>query len=115
MKLEGFGLFVKDMPVMVRFYRDVLGFNIKEDENTSNVYLEKDGTLFLLFRRTDFEKMVNHNFEYVKGLNGHFEISLWVENYNEVDKAYDEVIKKGAISVLKPTNQPWGQRTCYIS
>jgi uncharacterized glyoxalase superfamily protein PhnB len=59
--------------------------------------------------------MVNHNFEYVKGLNGHFEISLWVENYNEVDKAYDEVIKKGAISVLKPTNQPWGQRTCYIS
>lgn len=115
MKLEGFGLFVKDMPVMVRFYRDVLGFNIKEDENTSNVYLEKDGTLFLLFRRTDFEKMVNHNFEYVKGLNGHFEISLWVENYNEVDKAYDEVIKKGAISVLKPTNQPWGQRTCYIA
>jgi len=33
---------------MVRFYRDVLGFEIQEDENTSNVYLLKDGTLFLL-------------------------------------------------------------------
>lgn len=57
MKLEGFGVFVKDMPTMIRFYRDVLGFEIKEDENAVNVFLEKDGTLFLLFRRTDFEHM----------------------------------------------------------
>lgn len=28
MKLDGFGIFVKDMSVMVRFYRDVLGFEI---------------------------------------------------------------------------------------
>ena len=30
MKLDGFGLFVEDMPTMVRFYRDVLGFAIGE-------------------------------------------------------------------------------------
>ena len=48
MRLDGFGLFVRDMGEMIRFYRDVLGFEIKEDENTSNVYLVKDGTLFLL-------------------------------------------------------------------
>ena len=41
MKLEGFGIFVDDMATMVRFYRDVLGFEIKEDENTTNVFLEK--------------------------------------------------------------------------
>lgn len=35
MKLDGFGIFVKDMPTMVRFYRDVLGFEIKEEENTT--------------------------------------------------------------------------------
>jgi catechol 2,3-dioxygenase-like lactoylglutathione lyase family enzyme len=34
MKLDGFGIFVKDMSTMVRFYRDVLGFEIKEEENT---------------------------------------------------------------------------------
>ncbi|MDE6798397.1 MAG: VOC family protein, partial [Ruminococcus sp.] len=45
MKLDGFGLFVNDMAEIIRFYRDVLGFEIKEDENTSNVYLVKDGTL----------------------------------------------------------------------
>ena len=30
MRLDGFGIFVKDMPTMVRFYRDVLGFAINE-------------------------------------------------------------------------------------
>ncbi len=42
MRLDGFGLFVEDMGKMVRFYRDVLGFDIKEEEETSNVYLVKD-------------------------------------------------------------------------
>jgi lactoylglutathione lyase len=115
MKLDGFGIFVKDMALMIRFYRDVLGFEIKEDENTTNVYLEKDGTLFLLYRRNDFEKMVNHSFEYVQSYNGHSEIALSVENYEAVDRTYKEVIQKGAISILKPTTEPWGQRTCYIA
>ena len=54
MRLDGYGLFVRDMAVMIRFYRDVLGFEIKEAENTTNVYLVKDGTLFLLYGRKDF-------------------------------------------------------------
>lgn len=115
MKLDGFGIFVKDMPTMVRFYRDVLGFEIKEDDNTSNVYLEKDGTLFLLYRRTDFETMTNRKYNYASDINGHYEIALSVENYAAVDKAFEEVISKGAIAVLQPTTEPWGQRTCYIA
>jgi catechol 2,3-dioxygenase-like lactoylglutathione lyase family enzyme len=115
MKLDGFGLFVNDMATMVRFYRDVLDFEIKEDENTSNVFLEKDGTLFLLYRRTDFEKMTNRSFEYTKAVNGHYEIALSIENYAEVDLAFQTVISKGATPILEPTTEPWGQRTCYIA
>ena len=59
MRLDGFGLLVDDMGKMIRFYRDVLGFEIKEEEDTSNVYLVKDGTLFLLYGRKEFEKMTN--------------------------------------------------------
>ncbi len=115
MKLDGFGLFVNDMGKMIRFYRDVLGFEIKEDENTSNVYLIKDGTLFLLYGRNDFEKMTSRKYEYIKGLNGHFEIALYVDTFPEVDKAYADAIAKGAVSVLPPETEPWGQRTCYIA
>lgn len=115
MKLDGFGIFVKDMPTMVKFYRDVLEFDIKEEENTSNVYLVKDGTLFLLYRRSDFEKMTNKSFSYTDKINGHYEIALSVENYEAVDLVFEKVVSKGAIPVLSPTTEPWGQRTCYVS
>lgn len=115
MKLDGFGLFVKDMAVMVRFYRDVLGFAIQEEENATNVYLEKDGTLFLLYRRTDFEAMTSRAYAYAPGIQGHFEIALRVENFAAVDTAYREAVQKGAQPVLPPTTEPWGQRTCYVA
>lgn len=115
MRLDGFGLFVNDMGKMIRFYRDVLGFEIKEGEDTSNVYLVKDGTLFLLYGRNDFEKMTSRKYEYIKGLNGHFEIALYVDTFEEVDTAYEEAVAKGAVSVLAPETEPWGQRTCYIA
>lgn len=115
MRLDSFGLFVNDMGAMIRFYRDVLGFEIKEGEDTSNVYLIKDGTLFLLYGRKDFEKMTDKKYEYVKGLNGHSEIALYVDTFEEVDLEYQNAMKKGARSVLEPTTEPWEQRTCYIA
>ncbi len=115
MKLDGFGLFVNDMSAMIRFYSDVLGFEIKENEDTDNVYLIKDGTLFLLYGRKDFEKMTSRKYEYLKGLNGHFEIAMYVDTFDEVDQEYQKAVSKGAVSVLEPTTEPWGQRTCYIS
>jgi len=114
-KLDGFGIMVNDMPVMIKFYRDVLGFEIKEEENASNVFLQKDGTLFLLYRRSDFEEMTNKKFNYAPNINGHYEIALSVESFSEVDKAFDDTISKGAKEVMKPTTEPWGQRTCYIA
>ena len=115
MRLDGFGIFVERMPTMVRFYRDVLGFEIREDENASNVYLEKDGTLFLLYRRADFEKMTGRRFGYAGPVNGHYEIALCVENHAAVDAAFREVVAKGARPVMEPTTEPWGQRTCYVA
>ena len=115
MRLDGFGIMVDDMPKMVRFYRDVLGFEIKEDENTTNVFLQKDGTLFLLYRKSDFEKMTGRSFSYAKGINGHYEIALSVSDYEAVDKTFEFLVQSGAQPVMPPTTEPWGQRTCYIA
>ena len=115
MRLDGFGLFVQDMGRMIRFYRDVLGFEIREDEDTSNVYLVKDGTLCLLYGREDFEKMTHRRYEYLKGLNGHSEIALYVDTFQEVDDQFRRVVELGATPVLEPETEPWGQRTCYIA
>ena len=115
MRLDGFGLLVDDMPAMVRFYRDVLGFEITEGEDAVNVYLIKDGTLFMLYERKNFENMTSRKYEYLKSLNGHFEIALYVDTFEEVDKEYARIIAQGGRSVLEPTTEPWGQRTCYIA
>ena len=115
MKLDGFCIFVKDMGTMIRFYRDVLGFEIREDENCSNVFLEKDGTLFLFYGRRDFESMTGKQFQYADRVNGHFEIALSVDDYKAVDETFKTVVAKGAVPVMAPTTEPWGQRTCYVA
>ena len=115
MRLDGFGLLVNDMAGMIRFYRDVLGFEIRGEEDTENVYLVKDGTLFLLYRRKDFEKMTGRKYGNVNGLNGHFEIALYVDTFDEVDRAFRRTVSMGAEPVMEPTTEPWGQRTCYIA
>lgn len=115
MRLDGYGLFVKDMATMIRFYRDVLGFDIKEEENTDNVYLVKDGTLFLLYGRKDFEILTGKRYEYLKGINAHSEMALYVDSFSQVDEEYQKAIDNGATSLLEPTTEPWGQRTCFIA
>lgn len=115
MHLDGYGLFVRDMGRMIRFYRDVLGFEIKEAEDADNVYLVKDGTLFLLYGRKDFEKMTGKKFDYLKGVNAHTEMALYVDTFEEVDKEYKHALDNGATSILPPTLEPWGQRTCFIA
>ena len=59
--------------------------------------------------------MTNRRYEYIKGLNGHFEITLYVDTFEEVDEAYKKAVENGATSVLEPELEPWGQRTCYIA
>lgn len=115
MYLDGFGILVDDMGKMIRFYRDVLGFEIRESEDAVNVYLIKDGTLFMLYPRKSFEGMTGRKYEYLKGLNGHYEIALYVDTFAEVDEQFQRAISLGATPVLEPTTEPWGQRTCYIS
>lgn len=115
MRLDGIGVFVRDMKTMVEFYKNILGFEIEWDGKEPNVMLRKDGTLFMLYGRNDFEKMTNKRFNYANGINGHYEIALSVPQYSDVDLVYADIVSKGAESVMEPTTEPWGQRTCYIA
>ncbi|WP_297430123.1 VOC family protein [Clostridium sp.] len=115
MKLDGVGIFIKDMKTMVEFYKNVLGFEIEWNGSEPNVMLKKDGVLFMFYGRNDFEKMTNKRFNYANGINGHYEIALSVPTYRDVDSVYADIISKGAESVMEPTTEPWGQRTCYIA
>lgn len=59
--------------------------------------------------------MTSRGYDYVKGLNGHFELALYVDSFSEVDTTYRYAVENGAVPVMEPTTEPWGQRTCYIA
>ncbi|MDO5518085.1 MAG: VOC family protein [Clostridium sp.] len=115
MKLDGMGIFVDDMKIMVDFYKNVLGFEIEWDGTDPSVMLKKDGVLFMLYGRNDFEEMTKRKYSYAQGANGHYEIALSVPTYDDVDSAFADVISKGAHFIMAPTTEPWGQRTSYVS
>ena len=72
------------------------------------MYLKKDGVLFMLYERKNIEKMTGQAYEYRKGLNGHYEISLKVDSFSEVDKTFAEAVARGAKPVMQRENMPWG-------
>ena len=59
--------------------------------------------------------MTSRKYEYIKGVNGHYEIALYVDTFAEVDEQFQRVVSLGATPILEPTTEPWGQRTCYIA
>lgn len=110
MRLDGFGLIVRDMGAMVRFYRDVLGFEVRKCEDTGNVYLIKDGVLFLLRESGAAESAGG-----ASGLAGHVEIALSAGGFEDVDRQYVRALEQGAAAVLAPATESWGQRACRIA
>ena len=109
------GLFTRDNKATVEFYTKAFGFTCDWDGVQPNVEMFLGGMRIILFPRGDFEKMTSHSFQYPEGFNGTMELALDVPCYDDVDKEYQNALDKGAQSVLPPTTEPWGQRTCYVA
>ena len=69
----------------------------------------------ILFPRDAFEQMVSRKFQYPEGFNGTVELAFDVPTFADVNKEYQQALTNGAASVLPPTTEPWGQRTCYVA
>ena len=42
-------------------------------------------------------------------------MALYVDTFAEVDEQYKKAVQNGAVSLLEPTTEPWGQRTCFLA
>lgn len=108
-------LFTRDNRSIVDFYTGVFGFTTDWDGVQPNVEMKLDGMRILLFPRTEFERMVSRAFTYPDDVNGTMEISFDVPTYADVDREFQLAVSQGAMPVLEPTTEPWGQRTCYVA
>ena len=114
-KFNTVGLFTRDNRKTVDFYTKTFGFTTDWDGVQPNVEMKLDDMRIILFPREAFEQMVSQSFQYPDGLNGTMELAFEVPTFADVDKEYRNALDNGAQSVLPPTTEPWGQRTCYVA
>ncbi len=107
-------LLTDDVPRLSAFYRDVLGFAVKQD---SGSYFEfhSEGVRFAICARSILKDASGHA-SYDEARRGHaFELAFPCDSPEEVDRAYANLLAKGATAVHTPENMPWNQRTAMFA
>ena len=114
-KFNTIGLFTSNNKATVDFYTNTFGFTTDWDGIQPNVEMMLGDMRIILYPRSDFEQMVSYKFQYPMGLNGPVALAFDVLSSAHVAQAYQHALANGAASVLPPTPEPWGQRTCYVA
>jgi lactoylglutathione lyase len=107
------GLFVENVEMMVRFYRDILGFETDWDGGPYAEFKVKDGGLFMYDRKL-FAEAMNQPYISPKGFNLTMEVGIGVPTKADVDQEYARLMALGVHSVQEPKTMPWGQRNFWI-
>jgi len=103
-----------DVPRLTAFYRDVMGFTVKQD---LGVYVEfhNAGVRFAICARSILYEASGH----VSHMEAHhgqaFELAFPCGEPAEVDRIYAKIVAQGATPVHAPADMPWGQRTAMFA
>jgi catechol 2,3-dioxygenase-like lactoylglutathione lyase family enzyme len=103
-----------DVPALARFYRDVLGFPVKS-ELEGYVEFESPGVRFSVAARTEMLNATDHISYRERKVGQAFELAFPLDTPGAVDKAYAEIVAKGAVPVKAPADMPWGQHTAFFA
>lgn len=105
-------IWTNDIEKMKCFYNQVLGFTIENDLG-NYVEFKNEGVRFALCMRNVMEKYSDkyHN----ESVGQSFELAFPCDSPNDVDKTFRRLIDNGAISIHKPEDMPWNQRTALFA
>jgi lactoylglutathione lyase len=113
-RFDAIGIFVKDINVMVSFYRDVLGVDIEWDGHGPHCEFKHEGIRFMMYERRELPGYLGTEVSFPNGINGTFELAIDLLKFDDVDKEFQRVIGLGARPVVYPRNEPWGMRTSFV-
>ena len=104
-------LFVRNFDACVGFYRDTLGFEVKDTDEGFTSFKVGDHE-FALMDLSAAAGMISE--EVIQPEREGVPRLLFGAFLDDTDKAYEELKAKGVEFVKPPTTQPWGQRTAYF-
>ena len=103
-------LIVEDLDRALHFYTGVLGLRLGH-RSGDYAQLDTGATRLALYTRSAMAKTLGMSLDAPAAKAPGFEIGFKVA---DVDAAFSELVARGALSVVPPTNRLWGQRTAYV-
>ncbi len=103
-----------NVSTLVSFYRDVLGFTVKQDLEIY-VEFESEGVRFAICARSIMEQATNHSSYKEEATGQSFELAFPVEKPEAVDTTFERIVAAGAIPIHPPADMPWGQRAAFFA
>ncbi len=103
-------LIVEDLDRALRFYTDVLGLRLGH-RSGDYAQLDTGTTRLALYTRKAMAKTLGMSLKPPAHDAPGFEIGFKVP---DVGEAFAELVGRGALAVMPPTDRPWGQRTAYV-
>ena len=104
-------LIVEDLDGALGFYTEVLGLRLGH-RSGDYAQLDTGATRLALYTRSAMSKILAKPLEVPSDSAPGFEIGFKVA---DVDAAFRELVARGALPVVLPTDRFWGQRTAYVS
>ncbi len=106
------GLFVQDLDKCVRFYRDILGLEVK-DSDASSVGFALGNHYFFLVELSAAAHLISDEKLHLTIEGG--PRMLLAASVEDVDATYEQLKASGVTLLRPPADQPWGLRTAYFS
>jgi lactoylglutathione lyase len=103
-------LIVEDLDRALHFYTAVLGLRLGH-RSGDYAQLDTGPTRLALYTRIAMAKTLGMSLNAPAANAPGFEIGFKVA---DVDAAFSELVARGALSVVPPTDRLWGQRTAYV-
>jgi lactoylglutathione lyase len=103
-------LIVEELDRALRFYTEVLGLRLG---HRSGEYAQFDtgSTRLALYTRRAMSEILGISLGAPTAHAPGFEIGFKV---GDVDTAFSDLVARGAVSAVPPTERAWGQRTGYV-
>ncbi len=114
-RIDLIGIFVNDLKNMVRFYRDVLGFEIDWDGIGPYAEFKNDGVRFSMYERAQLPRLLGQTPEFPSKLNGTFEIAIDLPTSADAEAKFAQVIRGGGTCIYEPRDEPWGLHSSMVA